>query len=397
MPKIKEKCHICNKGMDNLELVLHYEREHSHILNDVKLEAKIIKCDLCIKTFKTPQGLRRHIKSIHHTNKECDICNKTFETPVQMRCHKRFVHEKRSVPCSICGENLSSRGNLNKHIKQVHEISDQTFKCDFCSKSFKEEYLLKDHFIIHQSNRPKFKCEKCGKQSYTLNALKMHIRGVHDQIKTDQCDICLKYFSCAGRLKDHKRNIHEKRKDFKCPYCIKSFSQKNNLSVHVEIMHTKKSGRGQCDVCWKIMYKGRLKKHKMHVHDKVRKFQCNVCNKGFIDLRDRERHILTIHENIRNFKCESCDKAFKRVHHLKGHVKSMHSNSEKPFSCGICNQRFSSMFNKTKHEKNTHNLEGNLSQPLVYACDICEAVFQSINGLKTHRRLKHEKRKKHKR
>ena len=48
--KIKEKCHICNKGMDKFELVLHYEKEHSHKLNDVKVENKIIKCGLCINT-----------------------------------------------------------------------------------------------------------------------------------------------------------------------------------------------------------------------------------------------------------------------------------------------------------------------------------------------------------
>ncbi len=71
-----------------------------------------------------------------------------------------------------------------------------TFKCDTCSKSFKESVALKVHLRFHTDQRP-FSCEVCSKSFKDSAALKVHLR-VHTG--RQKCDILLKSVSLSPAI-----------------------------------------------------------------------------------------------------------------------------------------------------------------------------------------------------
>ena len=54
--------------------------------------------------------------------------------------------------------------------------------------------------------------------------------------------------------------------------------------------------------------------HKKHV--KVKKFQCNFCEKSFRKSGNLMNHIETNHEGQRKYKCDSCGKSFGQLGNL---------------------------------------------------------------------------------
>ena len=53
--------------------------------------------------------------------------------------------------CDNCEQSFTSSGNLNTHIRAVHE-SRKDHKCDHCGKCFSESENLKRHIkTIHES------------------------------------------------------------------------------------------------------------------------------------------------------------------------------------------------------------------------------------------------------
>ena len=76
----KDVCHVCNLKMDQFDLVLHYENEHS---KKEDRNPKRFDCDICDKKFKTNESLRTHIGRSHENEKNnsdegveiCDICD----------------------------------------------------------------------------------------------------------------------------------------------------------------------------------------------------------------------------------------------------------------------------------------------------------------------------------
>jgi hypothetical protein len=56
--------------------------------------------------------------------------------------------------CSACDKTFSSKQNLNRHVREVHD-ADRTFHCNLCDKSYKSNGYLKQHnFQVHSIIRP---------------------------------------------------------------------------------------------------------------------------------------------------------------------------------------------------------------------------------------------------
>jgi len=85
-------------------------------------------------------------------------------------------------------------------------------------------------------------------------------------------------------------------------------------------------------------------------------FICETCFKTFDKLKNLKRHEKLHQEDSKKFVCtfKDCGKAYSRSDHLKRHLIS-HSEDKKPFSCTKCIQRFSSKDHLTRHFKNVHS------------------------------------------
>ena len=54
-------------------------------------------------------------------------------------------------------------------------------------------------------------------------------------------------------LKRHFKTLHEKLKEYKCEVCEKEFGQLSSLQTHVKIVH-KKLKKHKCQVCEKGLW-----------------------------------------------------------------------------------------------------------------------------------------------
>ena len=173
-------------------------------------------------------------------------------------------------------------------------------------------------------------------------------------------------FSAAGIAKQHFKQVHEKLKPYKCNECEKYFSQLGNLKSHSMLIHKKK-------------------------HQKVEAY-CNICCKPYTNLKN---HIDRIHKGIRkyeseelfNVKCKSCDSVFTGhilklcQHNLKIHIKNVHEG-EKKFKCDLCEKYFWHPWHVRRHIDSTHKKIKPVS------CDVCGKPFNSKRYLIKYHKCK---------
>uniref|UniRef100_A0ABD2W6U7 C2H2-type domain-containing protein n=1 Tax=Trichogramma kaykai TaxID=54128 RepID=A0ABD2W6U7_9HYME len=76
-------------------------------------------------------------------------------------------------------ESKRQKSHIKGHIIRVH--LSESFNCDICDKSFKQESRLKTHLNnIHYPSKS-FKCDICNKLYSSRSALKKHTNSKHKQ------------------------------------------------------------------------------------------------------------------------------------------------------------------------------------------------------------------------
>ena len=114
---------------------------------------KTVQCPQCEKTFHSSNYLKIHIKRIHDLVRDhmCDVCCKTFATPQDLNNHQIVHTGEKNFPCHICGQFIRGSQNLNVHLRVTH--SNVKFKCPEpgCPVEAKNKDHLKDHIAaIHR-------------------------------------------------------------------------------------------------------------------------------------------------------------------------------------------------------------------------------------------------------
>uniref|UniRef100_A0A914ULJ2 C2H2-type domain-containing protein n=1 Tax=Plectus sambesii TaxID=2011161 RepID=A0A914ULJ2_9BILA len=81
----------------------------------------------------------------------------------------------------------------------------------------------------------------------------------------------------------------------------------------------------------------------------VRQFSCECCPKSFDTRAKLDRHRI-VHTRDRPFSCRMCDQRYSQKPSLLAHVRSAHEGL-RPFACPHCSKRFQHKWNLTRHVK----------------------------------------------
>lgn len=239
--------------------------------------------------------------------------------------------------CDYCADTFADKPVLVEHIKDVH--NDLIFHCETCGDYVARVDLI-SHMLSHALSRRgiAIKEELRPIEPGTVFAAPQPVAD-RDATKSDADAKDAK--PAAGR-----RDQPKGRTQHYCAECDKTFADSGGLKYHINSVHNKIK-KYECDICGNhFSCKRVIANHLRGVHMKERLFQCNQCSKSFSTDSALYMH-KKIHDDVLKCVCKVCDRRFRSMSKLKIHM-TMHTK-EKNYFCGICKRGFAVRNNLTKH------------------------------------------------
>ena len=306
-------------------------------------EGIMVKCDLCDKML--PAGSRgaapvlnaKHMSTVHgYEMAQCHLCKRKL-LKLNLDAHLNKVHRAKAK-CPICEKRIT-KCKLSNHIErhekrkyiQVPDVLDKNLKypCPHCGKLQKGQ-RLQQHIKTRCLENPEIKpetCGICGHISKNRNSHQYHTSFIHGEKKEKEivqsiCNVCGKAVM-SHRMKHHMISEHEIRElKYKCQLCEKLFVDSQAVRSHKHVVHKEKSA---CPHCGIIV--SQLKKHIMTVHtqDAEKKYKCQDCGKGFIEIGALKQHQMNMHLKLRPYSCRyGCDISYNDTSNRNSHEKKKH-------------------------------------------------------------------------
>jgi len=129
--------------------------------------------------------------------------------------------------------------------------------CEYCSRTFHDESLLKDHILTVHLGAIEHRCHECGKVLGSAITLQIHQRQLHERRFQQTCDGCGRQFTRLAGLINHLSRTHphllpdkyrRRLEKFSCKECDSRFLRYSLLKHHREIRHGG-APKYMCSIC----------------------------------------------------------------------------------------------------------------------------------------------------
>ena len=225
--------------------------------------------------------------------RKCPDCDYTPPSRHAWDEHSRVHSGERPFACPSCESAFAKKGDRDTHVRRVHLKADRvTCAWSGCGKSFSSPHHRAAHVAaVHLKKQLTCSVAGCTYTSAWKSRISSHIKKAHSKPSFVSCSVvgCNFQSSFRSTLLAHRRANHDRRQ-VACTHggCSFRTSRPKYMKSHVE-----------------------------QVHQKVKRFTCHVCDKGFY-LKQKLRSHQQVHAKLGHLVsgCASCqeslEKEFKR-------------------------------------------------------------------------------------
>lgn len=286
----------------------------THIMRNVG-GVRWYQCVYCVKEFKKPSDLVRHIRiHTHEKPYKCDQCFRAFAVKSTLNAHIRTHLGTKEFPCDQCQKLFSTSGSLKVH--SLLHTGAKPYTCSICNKSFRTSGHRNSHMNSHSADKT---LKRCKKTPTINNVPEINVSGISLQEPILITD--------AGYMQQASKNTYQQMlesaypsiRPYRCSICQKGFKKSSHLKQHVR-SHTGEKPY-ECNECHRTFVSNGVLKSHLKTHTGVRAFSCEICDASFTTNGSLKRHMY-IHREDRPYMCPYCQKTFKTSMNCKKHMKT---------------------------------------------------------------------------
>ncbi|KAK2844791.1 hypothetical protein Q5P01_011450 [Channa striata] len=300
----------------------------------------------------------------------------TFSSTDSIEAAAAASSDKEPFSCRSCSKTFPSQLQLVHHRHKVH-VTERSFMCGICGKSFKKQIHVRNHIRTHTGERP-FQCSDCGKTFSSLANLMRH-NLIHSGVRPYRCDVCHRSFSQSSNLRQHSL-LHLNTATLCCPDCPATFRWPTKLAAHRYTQHPGAPAP----------------------------FPCPHCEAGFLTRKQRDSHCLEQHPNLvdSGTSVKTGKETDKEVEVPKAQTSELStpatvetdSGESTSFNrggldCNLCGKRLNSPANLRLHRLSHFALgpgrprSTSGMRPKAHQCPVCGKLFVSSSGVALHQRV----------
>lgn len=306
------------------------------------------------------------------------------------------------------------RAKLEEHILSVHIGSlkervgnSKYFKCSDCRASYLKISDLRTHlFFVHEKDTKNNVFVIDGNEHMRRNTKSK--KSKHKNKAHFFCDVCQqkglkKLFHAKARLQEHILVEHlrildkpnDKMKYFDCDVCNESFIFFDEFQTHVYFAHRRKIAEKEAVLLEPNEYLQSFEKSDiLKRKPNAKKYSCDLCAMGFLKESRLVDHMSKNHEI--GFKCVKCNVKFKSKKDLLLHnnihvdyVRLIPEEIEMKYECILCG------FNCTQENELYQHLPAHLSDfsedVRILVCNNCSTIIKDYEALHSHLTVHNEK------